>query len=58
MPAAYVVNMLVRRCAWCFRVFRRMDGELSPLRQPLPERETPTICPNCIDTFQAGGLSR
>jgi hypothetical protein len=46
------VTVLVRRCAWCNRVFGR-DGWHTPVEQPQPDHETATICPDCVAAYTA-----
>jgi hypothetical protein len=50
--------VLVRRCAWCARVFTP-DGWVELKRPPEREdRETATICPDCVEGLKSLGLSR
>ena len=52
------VVMLIRRCAWCARVFTP-DGWVTLDRPAEPaDRETATICPDCVEGLKARGLSR
>ena len=50
-------SSLIRRCAWCERVWTD-DGWSDRQPKPEPERETSTICSECVDDLQAVNLSR
>jgi hypothetical protein len=48
-----VVN-LIRRCAWCGRLWTGEGWEHSTERVE-PDHETSTICPHCVDMLVAHG---
>lgn len=51
-PVALVVQLL-RRCAWCDRVLTSEGWR----HAEESDRETSTICPDCVAKLQAAGLS-
>jgi hypothetical protein len=51
-----VIELLVRRCAWCDRVWGA-NGWHDDARVSV-EDETATVCPACVDWLRASGLSR
>lgn len=53
---ATVVAMLTRRCAWCSRAWS--VGGWAVAAAADPERETSTICPDCVAILQRLGTSR
>ena len=58
MASAEVVVVLVRRCAWCDRVFTASGWQPLPRGRDASERETATICPDCTEQLQGLGMSR
>ena len=53
---AAVRTMLVRRCAWCDRLWTA-HGWTVDCPPPAPDRETATICADCADNLRAANLS-
>ena len=49
------LETLVRRCAWCERIW---DGDGWVVEPPAPRaRETSTICTLCVEHLRAANLS-
>jgi hypothetical protein len=49
--AELLLRLLVRRCAWCDRVWTNAGWAESASAEP--DRETATVCPDCNATLRA-----
>jgi hypothetical protein len=51
-----LIAILMRRCAWCERVWTSEGWQHSPYVSEA-DRETSTICPDCAEALVARGQS-